>query len=457
MECARCVGNVCGRSPKGGFLIARFTGRPLCAMVLLGATAWGSMMATASADSLADRLHAVQSGEADSAGPKRPPLPQFKPVDAGTSKMVIPMVKDLLQVAAFADPGGDFEWYVSIEEITADAVKYHYKASDPAPHAGDGSKSHPHGNGCELIDDIRDLAKARSTRTWVCAAKVEHYPGSLTGSVSTEVLTKLRNGEAVEFYLPANPNAGLGETVNQIMQFEHGEKVEKSRFTTYAGLLSDKCILTRFGTTDVAVPVLVNGQPVQLPALRVRCTIQGVESSNLARFVDFYVLDQPSFPIFLVEDYPLISLRKVQTIKISFPEPLNTPATPVGGPATRSKMEQALADRQPVQVYGIYFDFNSADLRPESEPVLREIASIMQKNPDWKLSVAGHTDNIGGDKSNLSLSERRSAAVKDALTRRFKIAPDRLVTSGYGASSPIDTNETFEGRAKNRRVELRRQ
>ena len=60
-------------------------------------------------------------------------------------------------------------------------------------------------------------------------------------------------------------------------------------------------------------------------------------------------------------------------------------------------MEQALAAKKPVEIYGIYFDFNSATIKPESEAVLREIADIMRKNPDWKLSVSGHTDNIGGD------------------------------------------------------------
>jgi outer membrane protein OmpA-like peptidoglycan-associated protein len=89
--------------------------------------------------------------------------------------------------------------------------------------------------------------------------------------------------------------------------------------------------------------------------------------------------------------------------------------------------------------------------------VLRQIADIMRKNPDWNLGVSGYTDNIGGDKANLALSQRRAAAVKDALVTRYQIAPGRLATSGYGAASPIESNATLEGRARNRRVELRRQ
>jgi outer membrane protein OmpA-like peptidoglycan-associated protein len=120
-------------------------------------------------------------------------------------------------------------------------------------------------------------------------------------------------------------------------------------------------------------------------------------------------------------------------------------------------MEEALAANKPVEVYGIYFDFNSATIKPESEEVLRRIAGILGKNPGWKLNVAGHTDNIGEDSFNQGLSERRAAAVKDALVTRYKIAPDRLATAGYGASRPIESNKTFEGRARNRRVELQRQ
>jgi OOP family OmpA-OmpF porin len=120
-------------------------------------------------------------------------------------------------------------------------------------------------------------------------------------------------------------------------------------------------------------------------------------------------------------------------------------------------MEQTLANKKPVEVYGIYFDFNSATIKPESEVVLKQISDILHKNPDWKLNVSGHTDNIGGDAFNLDLSNRRAAAVKEALVSRYGIAADRLTPHGYGASRPIETNATMEGRARNRRVELERQ
>ncbi len=105
-------------------------------------------------------------------------------------------------------------------------------------------------------------------------------------------------------------------------------------------------------------------------------------------------------------------------------------------------------------VYGIYFDFGSDVIKPESDPVLHEIGKVMADHPAWVLTVDGHTDNIGGDAYNLDLSKRRAAAVKQALVTRFKIADARLATGGYGASRPKATNATLEGRAQNRRVEL---
>ncbi|MBS1866659.1 MAG: OmpA family protein [Acidobacteria bacterium] len=85
-----------------------------------------------------------------------------------------------------------------------------------------------------------------------------------------------------------------------------------------------------------------------------------------------------------------------------------------------------------MRIYGIYFNFASAEIKPQSKPTLDEIAEVMAAYPDWKLNVAGHTDNIGGDAFNLQLSRRRAEAVKTALVTQYKISPDRLTTEGYG-------------------------
>jgi outer membrane protein OmpA-like peptidoglycan-associated protein len=117
-------------------------------------------------------------------------------------------------------------------------------------------------------------------------------------------------------------------------------------------------------------------------------------------------------------------------------------------------MEQALSRDRKVVIYGIYFDFAKAIIKKESGRVLHEIADLMQKNPSWSLTINGYTDSIGGNAYNLALSKRRAAAVRDTLVTGFHIAAPRLTSNGYGSASPIDSNSTLEGRARNRRVEL---
>jgi outer membrane protein OmpA-like peptidoglycan-associated protein len=126
-------------------------------------------------------------------------------------------------------------------------------------------------------------------------------------------------------------------------------------------------------------------------------------------------------------------------------------------PEASDSMEQSLSKQRKAVVYGIYFAFARADIRPVSERVLKEIAQVMKKNPDWKLRIDGHTDNVGGDRSNLELSQNRAASVKSALVQRYGIAAARLTTGWYGASQPQEKNDTLEGRARNRRVVLTRE
>ncbi len=107
-----------------------------------------------------------------------------------------------------------------------------------------------------------------------------------------------------------------------------------------------------------------------------------------------------------------------------------------------------------VSVYGIYFDFDKAEIKPESEPAIKEIAKLLQENKALKLYVVGHTDNIGNIDYNMKLSKARADAVVKELTTKYKVGLDRLKAYGVGSLAPVATNKTDEGRAKNRRVEL---
>ena len=107
-----------------------------------------------------------------------------------------------------------------------------------------------------------------------------------------------------------------------------------------------------------------------------------------------------------------------------------------------------------IAVYGVYFDSGKADVKPESDAALAEIAKLLQQNANLKLYVVGHTDAVGNMKSNMDLSQRRAEATVKVLTGQYGIAASRLQAWGDGPTSPVATNKTEEGRAKNRRVEL---
>lgn len=107
-----------------------------------------------------------------------------------------------------------------------------------------------------------------------------------------------------------------------------------------------------------------------------------------------------------------------------------------------------------IAVYGVFFDSGKADVKPESDAALAEIAKLLQQNASLKLYVVGHTDATGVMKSNMDLSQRRADATVKVLTGKYGIAASRLQAWGDGPTAPVATNKTEEGRAKNRRVEL---
>jgi OmpA-OmpF porin, OOP family len=107
-----------------------------------------------------------------------------------------------------------------------------------------------------------------------------------------------------------------------------------------------------------------------------------------------------------------------------------------------------------VAIYGVYFDVDKADVKPESAPALREMAGLLEQQPKLNVAIVGHTDNVGSLEHNLLLSERRAAAVVNYLVSQHKASAARLMAKGVGPLAPVASNKAEEGRAKNRRVEL---
>ena len=108
-------------------------------------------------------------------------------------------------------------------------------------------------------------------------------------------------------------------------------------------------------------------------------------------------------------------------------------------------------------VPGIYFDTGKADVKPESDASLKEVAKLLQQNPALRLYVVGHTDNVGTLTSNVALSNQRAASVLKALTTQYSVAAGRLQAYGDGPYAPVASNDSDGGRALNRRVELVKQ
>ena len=117
-------------------------------------------------------------------------------------------------------------------------------------------------------------------------------------------------------------------------------------------------------------------------------------------------------------------------------------------------LKQQLDEAGRIVTHGILFDSGSDKIKGESYKTLADIGALLTDNPALRLSIEGHTDSDGADDYNLTLSQKRSESVRTYLINNFKVDGSRLESKGWGESKPIDKNNTPEGKANNRRVEL---
>ena len=121
---------------------------------------------------------------------------------------------------------------------------------------------------------------------------------------------------------------------------------------------------------------------------------------------------------------------------------------------TAEEMNKSISASGKVAIYGIQFDFNKADIKPESAPALEEMAKLLKADEKLKVLVVGHTDAVGTFEFNEDLSKRRAKAVAAELAGKYGINASRMTPLGASFMAPVSTNATEEGRALNRRVEL---
>jgi OmpA-OmpF porin, OOP family len=119
-----------------------------------------------------------------------------------------------------------------------------------------------------------------------------------------------------------------------------------------------------------------------------------------------------------------------------------------------AEMAKSLTTQGSISLYGIHFDFDKSDIKPESRPAMDEISKLLEADPTLNILIVGHTDGTGTHEYNIELSSRRAQAVMDELVSAYGISDKRLAAAGAGMMAPVATNDTEEGRAKNRRVEL---
>ena len=382
------------------------------------------------------------SGPAESGShdPDQPPAHAADAaVPASTAAAIrVPLVPGLtVSTAIVMESIGDGESVKQVMSVDGSQIRLRYSADVPDGGMGALAGGTPgqvrHVRGLRTIAR-EDLASAREYMYIFGEGLPERIPGSTSLGVSAAVLEDLKTRGESPLTLRG---AGLGTALNNLIGGFAGADFKGLR--ELSGLDDiDRTAGTihRVAGSPVSMRVLVNGVPRDLPAIHARGQFDENEG-------EFYFLDDADNPLALKWS---IGDDQLQVVSIVFPERVER--------AAPGRIEADLASTGRADVYGIYFDFDSATIRPESAPVLEEIATAMRDHPDWSLSVEGHTDGIGAKDHNRELSMRRATAVADALVRDFGIERGRLSPAGFGASRPRDTNDTVEGRARNRRVEL---
>jgi outer membrane protein OmpA-like peptidoglycan-associated protein len=159
-------------------------------------------------------------------------------------------------------------------------------------------------------------------------------------------------------------------------------------------------------------------------------------------------------PIQVAIHIPATTLPGTYPILVSASALGSQPAQATITVGATSSIASALVTQQRIRIYGIHFDYDSASIQPQSEPIIAQIAGVMQAKRALRFRVEGYTDSDGGFAYNMNLSQRRAQAVVNDLTVRYHVARARLVPRGYGMTDPVASNATDAGKALNRRVEL---
>lgn len=244
----------------------------------------------------------------------------------------------------------------------------------------------------------------------------DRYPGSAYSMATGPVLAELKR-------------SGRADVVILVP--------ELSESTPYRGTL------TRVGPGPEPFPVVLDGQRVTLRGVRAKGRLEAPLLPTLT--MEYVFLDDPETPWYL--DSRMANDKGQGGRKL---------LVRIGTSRAQSELADALRTRCEAHVNDIFFATASATVDSASAPTFQRIAAVLAANPGWRLAIVGHTDDIGDDSANLALSRRRAEAARAILVRDYHVAPARLTADGRGERDPLETNTTPQGRARNRRVDLKR-
>ncbi|HYL69896.1 MAG TPA: OmpA family protein [Candidatus Dormibacteraeota bacterium] len=405
-------------------------------------------------------------------------IPAAQALEAADLKPVPGLVITNTVFATVVSSGASFgymdtEDHFTLSTVGADGLTYEIRMSAP---------------GNQRVEEIaarlkwprhvrrEDLEEATRMTLLYASTDPENYGGQTFAETSRKALTALKSGGETRFVF--GPYAGASGEAGALAQL--GAKPAPAPAPAAAGgapplpnfgqmfnmLLGSarhyyRGTLHRVESADVPVSVLVNGKRVELAAVHAAGTFTFAQDSQKA---EIWWLDNPDWPLTL---HWVFGPASDLVTRIDWPTGEGGGAAgrgagaggggAGGGGGGGGGMAAELAGKNcHVELHGVYFNSGSAVLLEESEPMLKQVAALVKASPEASLTIEGHTDSIGGADYNQKLSERRAAAVRDALVSRYGIPAARLTAKGYGLTRPVESNDTVPGRAHNRRVELSR-
>ncbi len=327
---------------------------------------------------------------------------------SGAQTAAAPQQPELTTVKADFMPGEKTIFYDDFSDMVAGDAPSHFKVRGAAPElrVGDGVKQLTHVKSGSIFPNLTSLPK---NFTYEAEAKFENVPNARTA-----LILYANDKESLIWWI----NAGAGEAQTHIAVKSHTEELGRKTIKV-----------------DWSQPAKI---ALWVQDGRVRAFVNG------EKHLDANQVELPPINKVEILSYVAAAKQSVGYRSVRFAESV-------------PDFSQVISASGRYVSHGILFDTGSDRLKPESAAVIQSIARGLEKNPALKLQIEGHTDSVGNAEQNLDLSRRRAEAVRSVLVSQFKVGAGRLTTAGLGATKPIDSNDTPQGRSQNRRVEFVKQ